>query len=63
MITPVLSGYRAAGEAVLLNGYLVATTVSMPLWLMKGQPRSAQILMTGVPTLILIACALLNAGD
>ena len=58
----VRNGFRDAGEAILVNGYLVAMMLSMPFWLTKGQSRRSQRLMVGVPTLFVIALALLNWG-
>jgi hypothetical protein len=55
------NGFSAAGEAVMLNGYLVAMMLSMPLWLTKGQPVKAQLAIIGVPTLLLAIIAWINA--
>lgn len=53
-------GHDDLAEAVLANGYLVAMNISMPFWLMKGQPRKAQMVIIGGTTAILIAIAALN---
>ncbi len=54
------NGYPHAAEVVVANSYLVAMNISMPFWLMKGQPRKAQMVIIGGTTAILIAIAALN---
>ncbi len=54
------NGYDEVAEAVFTNGYLVALNISMPFWLMKGQPRKAQLAIIGGTTAILLAIAALN---
>jgi hypothetical protein len=55
------NGYDSAAESLMSMGWLVAMNLSMPLWLTKGQPRSAQLALTGVTTAILVLAAWLNA--
>ena len=56
------SGHDEAAEAVVANSYLVAMNISMPFWLMKGQPWKAQAAVIGGTTAILIAIAAINFG-
>jgi hypothetical protein len=54
------NGYDELAQAVMVNGYLVAMNISMPFWLMKGQPRKAQVAVIGGSTAVLIAIAAIN---
>jgi len=56
------NGWPEAAEAILANGWLVSLTLSMPFWLMKGQPRRAQIVIVGGTLVLLLAIAALNFG-
>jgi hypothetical protein len=51
------SGYGAAGDAVLMNGFMFALVLSMPFWLLKGQPWRAQVVLIGGILLVLTAIA------
>jgi hypothetical protein len=53
-------GYEELSQAVMVNGYLLAMNVSMPFWLLKGQPIRAQVAIIGGSTAILLALAAIN---
>jgi hypothetical protein len=55
------AGWSQASEAVLGMSFTVPLTLSMPFWMMKGQPRRAQVVIVGVTTTALIAIAWLAA--
>lgn len=55
------AGYEAAGQALIMFSAPGALLVSMPFWLIKGQPVRAQVVVVGVPLLILAALAVLTA--
>ena len=55
------SGWPATGEALVNLSFSVAFMLSMPFWLMKGQPWKAQGVILGV-TLMLLATAGYLAG-
>ena len=48
------NGWPAAGEALKGLAFPVSFLVSMPWWLMKGQPWKAQAFIIGVTLLILV---------
>jgi hypothetical protein len=54
----IRGGFRPAGEMVLNSGYLIAMALSMPFWLMKDQPRKAQVVIVGSTIAMLL---LINA--
>jgi hypothetical protein len=41
------AGWPAAGELVTSLAFPISMTVSMPFWLMKGQPWKAQVVIVG----------------
>ena len=54
------AGWTQTGEAFLNLGYLGSMTISMPFWLMKGQPWKAQVVIVGVTLTMLIAIGFLS---
>lgn len=56
------TGWPLAGELLRDNAFFAALLLSMPFWLMKGQPWKAQALIIGVTLAILIAASLLAAA-
>ena len=48
------------GGGLLDMAFILALTLSMPFWLMKGTPRKAQIVIVGGTMAVLVAIALLN---
>jgi hypothetical protein len=54
------AGWTETGEAVLNLGYLGSMTISMPFWLMKGQPWKAQLVIVGGTLTMLIAIGVLS---
>ena len=38
-------GYSGAGEAITSNAFFAALVLSMPFWLLKGQPWRAQAVL------------------
>jgi hypothetical protein len=55
------TGWPLAGELLKDNAFFAALLLSMPLWLMKGQPWKAQALVIGVSLAIMIGASLLAA--
>ena len=53
-----LGGWPETGELILSLAFPASLTVSMPFWLMKGQPWKAQAVIVGATLvmLILIGC-------
>lgn len=49
------NGLVAAADVVLNSGFLIALTASLPFWLMKRQPRKAQLVIVGGTILLLLA--------
>ena len=49
-----LNGFGIAAGVALNSGFLVALTLSLPFWLMKGQPRKAQAVIVGGTIAIVI---------
>ena len=56
------SGWPAAGEAIVNMSFLVAMMLSMPFWMMKGQPWRAQAVLIGGTLAILAAISVLAAA-
>lgn len=56
------SGWPETAEALLSFGFLASFSLSMPFWLMKGQPWKAQVVVVGGTLAILAAIAWLTAG-
>jgi hypothetical protein len=54
-------GWPATGEALLNLSFLGSLTLSMPFWLMKGQPWKAQVVIVGGTFTLLIAIGYLAA--
>jgi hypothetical protein len=52
------AGWPATGEVLISLAFSASLTLSMPFWLMKGQPWKAQVVIVGgtVAFLIAIAC-------
>jgi len=48
------AGWSATGEILISLSFPGSLTLSMPFWLMKGQPWKAQVVMVG-GTLVLLA--------
>ena len=48
-------GYDLAGEVVATNGFQMSLVLSMPFWLLKGQPWRAQVVLIGSVLLALAA--------
>jgi hypothetical protein len=48
------NGWTTAGEALGNSSFMIAMVVSAPFWLLKGQPRSAQMVFIG-GTIVLLA--------
>ena len=55
------TGWPLTGELLKDNAFFVALLVSMPFWLMKGQPWRAQALIIGLSLAIMLAASLLAA--
>ena len=49
------AGWPAIGELLLSLGFSASLTLSMPFWLMKGQPWKAQVVIVGGTLAFLIA--------
>ena len=52
-------GQTALGEAVVTNGFFVPLVLSMPFWLLKGQPWRAQAVLVGGTIAILLGISYL----
>jgi hypothetical protein len=48
-------GYEIAGDVVVTNGFQASLMLSMPFWLLKGQPWRAQAVLIGGVLLLLAA--------
>lgn len=48
------SGWIDSGETVVALAFPVSLTLSMPFWMMKNQPRSAQIVIIGGTLIFLV---------
>lgn len=48
-------GWPVTGEILTNLGFLGSLTLSMPFWLMKGQPWKAQVVIVGVTLVLLVA--------
>jgi hypothetical protein len=55
------TGWPVAGELLKDDAFFVALLLSMPFWLMKGQPWKAQALIIGLTLSIIIGGSLLAA--
>jgi hypothetical protein len=55
-------GWTVLGETLAGLGFLGPLTLSMPFWIMKGQPRTAQAATVGVTFAVLLALAFMSAG-
>lgn len=55
------AGWPHAGDLLKANAFFVALLLSMPFWLMKGQPWKAQALVIVVTLAIMIGANLLAA--
>ncbi|HYE85094.1 MAG TPA: hypothetical protein VEA16_01975 [Vicinamibacterales bacterium] len=55
------NGLETAGDMLMTSGYLVSMLVSMPYWLLKGQPRTAQLVFIGGTATIVLAINVLAA--
>jgi hypothetical protein len=53
------SGWTAASQIVLNVAFMASMTLSLPFWLMKGQPWKAQAVIVGGTLTLLIAIAAL----
>jgi hypothetical protein len=56
------SGWTLASQVVLNVAFLGSMTISLPFWLMKGQPWKAQVAIVGGTLLLLITIAIIGAG-
>jgi hypothetical protein len=54
-------GWQATGEILLNLGFLGSFLLSMPFWLMKGQPWKAQVVMVGTTLAVLVVIGYLAA--
>jgi hypothetical protein len=57
------AGWAVTGEALTTIGFPVSLTLSMPFWLMKGQPWKAQWVIVGGTVAILLAMGVFAALD
>ena len=48
------AGWPATGEVIVSLAFSGSLTLSMPFWLMKGQPRKAQVVIVGGTLVFLI---------
>ena len=55
-------GFEAAGEFLTSLSFPVSLNLSMPFWLMKGQPWKAQAVIVGGTTLLLFIIGLIAAA-
>jgi len=55
------TGWPLTGELLKDNAFFVALLVSMPFWLMKGQPWKAQALIIALSLAIIVGANLLAA--
>ena len=49
------NGWRETGQVLMSLSFTVSLTISMPFWLMKGQPWRAQVAIVGGTLAILLA--------
>lgn len=49
------NGWTTTGEVLVSVGFLVSLTLSMPFWLLKGQPWKAQAVVVGGTIAFLVA--------
>ena len=49
------NGWTTTGEVLVSVGFLVSLTLSMPFWLLKGQPWKAQAVVVGGTIALLVA--------
>ena len=55
-------GFPVAGEVLIDVAFPVSLMLSMPFWMMKGQPRKAQIAIVGGTLVILVLMGVLSAA-
>ena len=60
-ITLRREGWVVAGELVTSLGFFAALTLSLPFWLMKGQPWRAQVVIVGITLALLTAAGYLGS--
>ncbi len=53
------NGWSVTGEVLVSSGFMASLTLSMPFWLMKGQPWKAQAVIIGGTLTFLIGIAFL----
>jgi len=53
------NGWTVTGEVLVSIGFFASLTLSMPFWLMKGQPWKAQAVIIGGTLAFLIASGFL----
>jgi hypothetical protein len=53
-ITLKRSGWIDSGDTLVSLAFPVSLTLSMPFWMMKNQPRSAQVVIVGATLLFLV---------
>jgi hypothetical protein len=53
------NGWTVTGEVLLGSGFMVSLTLSMPFWVMKGQPWKAQLVIIGGTVVLLIGVGFL----
>jgi hypothetical protein len=56
------AGYPVAAELLISLSFPVSLNLSMPFWLMKGQPWKAQAVIVGGTTLLLFVIGFLAAA-
>lgn len=49
------NGLEATGAALVNSGFLISMMLSTPLWLLKGQPRTAQVVIVGGTSALVLA--------
>jgi len=54
------SGWTAAGEMMVSMAFPVSLTLSMPFWVMKGQPWKAQVVIVGGTLVLLVVIGWLS---
>jgi hypothetical protein len=56
------SGWALASEVVSNVAFPGSMTISLPFWLIKGQPWKAQVAIVGVTLMLLVALAWMSVG-
>jgi len=54
------AGWSVTGEILVSLAFPVSLTLSMPFWMMKGQPWKAQVVMVGGTLVLLLAIGYLS---